>query len=311
MAMNDLNGSRVLVTGASGFIGQHLCQALIAHGAQVRGVSRDEQADREGLSWSRLDVADHKGLAGVFSDFRPDFVFHLASEVTGARDRAVVLPTFKSNLISTVNLLDLSAGHGCRRVVLAGSLEEPEAPGSPPASPYAAAKAASSLYAALFHSLYGTPVVTACLFMVYGPGQRDTTKLIPYLIRTLLRHEVPRLSSGTRPVDWIYVSDVVDGLLRCATAAGVEGRTVELGSGQLVTIRELAESLGALIAPEVRLGFGELPDRPFERVRAANVKETGNLIVWQPRTMLAEGLQKTIEYYREQIAEEGRAGRQS
>jgi UDP-glucose 4-epimerase len=299
----DWRGRRVLVTGASGFIGQHLCKALVSRGAIVCGVSRQGRADRDGARWFRLDVADHGALGRAFSEARPEIVFHLASEVTGARDRSWVLPVLRSNLVGTVNLLDLAAAHGCRRVVLAGSMEEPGPEGGAPVSPYAASKAASSLYADLFHALFATPVVTARLFMVYGPGQGDATKLVPYLIRKLLDREVPHLSDGTRPVDWIYVADVVEGLLRCAVAPTVVGRSVELGSGQLVTIRALAESIGARVAPDVPLGFGEVPARPFERVRVADRAVAEALLGWRPRTSLDAGLDKTVAYYRDQRAE--------
>ena len=75
-----------------------------------------------------------------------------------------------------------------------------------------------------FHDLYGHPVVVARLFMVYGPGQWALSKLIPSTILTLLRGEAPKVSSGERPVDWVYIDDVVDGILACAVASGVEGQ---------------------------------------------------------------------------------------
>jgi UDP-glucose 4-epimerase len=98
-----------------------------------------------------------------------------------------------------------------------------------PCSPYAAAKWSVSGYARMFRALYQIPVVIAKIFMVYGSGQTDHTKLIPYVILSLLRGEAPRLSSGVRLVDWIFVDDVVDGLIGCAQTHGIDGRTVEFG----------------------------------------------------------------------------------
>jgi UDP-glucose 4-epimerase len=297
MNPHTLKNRKVLVTGASGFIGHHLCRSLMVQDAEVHGIARsnlEEQA--EGMVWWQGDVADYPTMEQIFLSVQPDFVFHLASEVTGSRDQQVVLSTMHSNLISTVHLLSLVTKHQCQRLVLAGSLEEPQ-DGTPPPSPYAAAKAASTLYARMFFNLYQTPVVIARLFMVYGPAQRDTTKLIPYVIRTLLNSDMPKLSSGIRPVDWIYVDDVVDGMLKCAVMPGVEGKTVDLGSGELVTIRDMVEMLTANVAPGAWLGFGELPDRPFERVSAANVAESLALISWQPQISLAEGLRRTANYY--------------
>ena len=83
----------------------------------------------------------------------------------------------------------------------------------------------------MFHALYGLPVINLRTFMTYGPGQRDGSKLIPYVATALLRGESPRLSSGTREVDWIYVGDVVDAYLAAAVADGVEGTSIDIGSG--------------------------------------------------------------------------------
>jgi nucleoside-diphosphate-sugar epimerase len=215
-----------------------------------------------------------------------------------------VLPTFQANLASTVNLLVAVRDAGCRRLVLAGSMEEPEPDAGSlpvPASPYAAAKGAASAYARMFHALYGLPVVTARLFMVYGPGQRDLGKLVPHVATSLLRGERPRLSSGRRPVDWIYVDDVVDGLAALATAPGIEGERLDLGSGELVTVREVAERLAAIVRADgaaAELGVGELPDRPLETVRRADVERTRELTGWRPKVSLDEGLRRTYEGYR-------------
>lgn len=296
--IEELHGKVVLVTGANGFIGDHLCNQLLRHEAQVHGLSRSQKHwHEEGVHWWQCDISDQERLADVFAQIRPDYVFHLASEVTGSRHQEVVVPTLNSNLLSTVNLLNLVGQYQCKRIVLAGSLEEPQR-NEAPASPYAAAKAASSAYARMFHSLYQTPVVTARLFMVYGPAQRDLKKLIPYVTLELLHGGVPKMSSGKRPVDWVFVGDVVEGLIRCALTPGIEGETVDLGSGQLVTIHDLVLQLAQIVSPDASLDFGALPERPFEQVRAADIEHSHQLTGWQPRTSLEDGLRQTVDFYR-------------
>ena len=294
-----MKGRKVLVTGAAGFIGSHLCRSLVEKGAEVHAVSRSERQDPEKkMRWWQGDLADLAAVRRIYGAAKPDIIFHLASEVTGKRDLSVVLPTFHSNLVSTVNLMTLAAEAGCRRIVLTGSLEEPD-PGSPavPCSPYAAAKWSVNGYARMFHELYKLPVVLARLFMVYGPGQSDLTKLIPYTILMLAKNEVPKFSSGLRPVDWIYVDDVVAGLLASASAEGIEGANVELGSGALVTIRGVVEEMVRLMKPAVQPAFGALPDRPMEQIRVANAGESFKKIGWRPQVGLSEGLQRTIDWY--------------
>jgi len=293
----------VLVTGARGFIGAHLCRRLAELGAQVHGVSRREHDD-ETARWHQLDLADAKAVEKLIDEVQPGVIFHLASHVYGGRDLALVRPTFDSNLVSTVNLLEAIERVGCcRRFLLTGSLEEPgdDEPLAPPASPYAAAKAAASAYAKMFHALYGTPVVRARLFMVYGPAQKDLKKLIPYVSLSLASGREIKLSSGLRPVDWVYVDDVAEGLVRAAEAPGLEGRRIDLGTGKLVTIRGVVETLFRLAGAEGEPPFGTLPDRPFEQVRSAEAEATHELLGWHPSTPVEEGLRKTFEWYRGEL----------
>lgn len=232
---------------------------------------------------------------------RPDTIFHLASHVKGAPDLEHVLPTFQSNLQSTVNLLTTAVNSNCGRVILTGSLAEPEAANGEafPSAPYAAAKWASSGYARMFHALYKLPVVIARVFMVYGPAQIDLTKLIPYVTLSLLQDKTPKISSGSRLVDWIYVSDVVEGFLALALASDVGGATLDLGSGALVSIRDIVRQVAELIGGNVE--FGALPDRPLEPTRIANTAETLAKADWAPRVSLEEGLKRTVDWYRKDL----------
>ena len=225
-----------MVTGASGFIGAHLCRRLVDAGAEVHALSRcPRSGDKSPLTWWEGDVADIEMVRTCFRKIQPETIYHLASHVMGAPNLQHVLPTFQANLQSSVNLLIAAAENGCRRLVMTGSLAEPEpAKGEIfPVAPYAAAKWASSGYARMFHALYGVPAVLARVFMVYGPAQRDLSKLIPYAILSLLQGKSPAISSGGRLVDWIYVDDVVEAYVALADAPGIEGRTVEIGSGKL------------------------------------------------------------------------------
>jgi nucleoside-diphosphate-sugar epimerase len=241
----------------------------------------------------------------LFREIRPETIYHLASHVMGAPNLEHVLPTFRANLQSSVNLLVAAAETGCKRLILTGSLSEPEhAKGEIfPVAPYAAAKWASSGYARMFHALYGVPAVLARVFMVYGPAQKDLGKLIPYAILSLLQGRSPAISSGGRLVDWIYVDDVVEAYAALAEAPGIEGRTVEIGSGKLVSIREIVGEVALLVGAGIEPTFGALPDRPMEPVRTADVAQTREWIGWSPKTPLTNGLSRTIEWYKEHLRE--------
>jgi UDP-glucose 4-epimerase len=299
-------GEKILITGASGFIGSHLCRRLCKDGIELHAISRVERSSHESrIQWWQGDLSDSATARDLVQAIKPGVIFHLASHVMGARNLENVLPTFRSNLLGTVNILTVASEVGCRRIVLTNSLEEPD-PGDPasiPSSPYAAAKWASSGYARMFHALYELPVVILRLFMVYGPAQQDPGKLIPYVTRCLLRGEAPRLTSGQRDVDWIYVDDVVDGIIAAAQASKVEGKAIDIGSGELVSVRNVVEQLVSLINPNVQPVFGALAERPLEQVRTANVATALALLKWKPKTCLKEGLANTIRWFRQETKE--------
>jgi UDP-glucose 4-epimerase len=294
---------RILITGAAGFVGRRLATDLAAAGHEIHGTLRpgghgDAPA---GVEAHAVDLADADAVHRLVRAVRPEWVFHLAARVTGNRQLEHAAALLLGTLAPAVHVLDALARAGCERLVIAGSMEEPgrgEAATAVPGSPYAAAKWAASSVARLYHALHGLPVVVARLFMVYGPGQRDTTKVVPFVITSLLRGERPPLSSGARAVDWIHVDDVVRGLTAAAARAGLEGRTVELGSGDLVTIREVVERIVRLMDAAVSPRWGALPDRPLERPIAADVAETRRLLGWAPQVRLDDGLTDTIEWYR-------------
>jgi len=298
-------GSRVLVTGGSGFIGAHLCNRLLTCHARVHVVSRERhRSHSEHLRWWQADLRDISITRQVFDAVKPQIVFHLASYVVGARELEVVLPTFYDNLASTVHLLTAATTAGCRRIVLASSSEEPQNLNDTTfaCSPYVAAKWASSIYGRMFYQLFQTPVVMPRIFMTYGPNQKDLQKLVPFVVRHLLRGESPRLSSGRRRADWIYIDDVVEGLLRAAVIPGIEGCVFDLGSGSLVSVRGIVDQIVEIMGTSVEPAFGALPDRPFEQERPADTTFLSNKLGYQPKMSLKHGLETTIGWYRQQLS---------
>lgn len=154
------------------------------------------------------------------------------------------------------------------------------------------------MYARMFHVLYKLPVVNLRIFMVYGPGQLDTKKLIPYVILTLLRGESPKILSGYRKVDWVYVDDVVEAMVTTISMRNVEGTTIDIGAGKYRSIREIVEHLGQLIDPSIQPFYGAPPDGPTEQEKSADVESTLSTVGWEPRVSLEKGLELTVDWYR-------------
>ncbi len=296
----SLKGARILVTGAAGFLGRHLCRRLGTEGASVVGVSRRTFDDPPAgvTTWIQADVGIDSECARVMSAATPDVVFQLAGVVSGSRARNLVRPTFFANLASTVYLMDLAVERGASFIQL-GSLEEPTEENELAVSPYGASKTAATTYLQLFAKVYELKAVIARVFMAYGPGEQDENKLLPHVIRTLLRGEDPKLSSGKRGVDWVYVDDVTEGLVRIAERAPVlAGQRVDLGSGKLVEVREVVEKVYGLISPGRSPLLGSLPDRPDEAIRVADPVATRRQLDWVPEVPLDAGLPRMIEWFR-------------
>ncbi|HEX6232722.1 MAG TPA: NAD(P)-dependent oxidoreductase [Jiangellaceae bacterium] len=303
-----VRAERVLVTGAAGFIGSALCRALVQSGAEVHATSRSRRTSDDPVSWWQVDLSRPEAVAGVLRRVKPGIVFHLASHVSGNRALEAVLATVRDNLLATINVLTAACEMDKPRVIMAGSMEECDIgeANAVPVSPYAAAKTAASTYARMFHGLYALPVVNLRIFMVYGPGQHDTAKLVPYVTTSLLRGEPPRLSSGRREIDWIFVDDVVAAFLAAAQAPRADGQTVDVGSGELITVRSIVERIAELVGGSTRPVFGALNDRPVEHRRVADVARSAEIIGWRPRTIVADGLVQTVQWFRARYEAEKR-----
>jgi nucleoside-diphosphate-sugar epimerase len=301
-----LLGHKVLVTGARGFLGAHLCRQLQGEGVEIHAVSRSARTDEtDSVRWWQGDMTDIATVRNILLKTKPHVIFHLSGLVTAVSDLELVLPTLNSLLVSTVNVLTAAAEAGCGRVVLAASLTEPipnHTEGTP-GSPYAAAKWASSAYGRMFYKLYGLPVVIVRPFMTYGPAQ-EARKLIPYVTLSLLRGQAPKLSSGSWEADWIYVDDVTSGLIAAAQVSEVAGFTIDLGSGTLVPIRTIVQHLVDLTGSRAAPIFDALTDRPFQQVRVADLAYACKVLEWKPRIPLIEGLDRTVDWYKRTLKDQ-------
>jgi nucleoside-diphosphate-sugar epimerase len=289
---------RIMVTGAQGFFGSYLSRRLQGLGAEVYMISRERSIknDLQG-NWLFGDLSDLDTMRRIMKAVKPDLVFHLAGMASGTRDSTFVVPTLEKNVLPTVNLLLAAEELGGSKIIIASSSEEPKDSSEIPSSPYAASKWVSSIYTKMFHSLYQTHVSIALIFVTYGPHLLQSHKLIPYVILSLLRGETPKLTSGNRMMDLIYIEDMIDGLIALSEAADYCGESVDIGSGKLVQVRTVVESIVRLLGSKIQPEFGAVPERPFETSRFADVSKTSSMIGWSPVTPLEEGLKRTIEWY--------------
>jgi UDP-glucose 4-epimerase len=293
-ASDGWEGRSCVITGARGFIGTALTQRLRLAGASVHAFAHVSDGD-----FTSCDVTDLNQVRARLRRARPTVVFHLAGRVTGSRELDLVVPTLMTNFMGTINVLLASQELGCPRVLCLGSLQEPDQaiPAIPP-SPYAASKFAAGAYVRMFTELYSLSATIARPYMVYGPGQMDFTKLVPYVLERLLSGQVAQLSSGTQEFDWVYVEDVVDSLLAVAASDRVVGKTIDIGTGVLTSVADIARGIARLTGSSKGLRLGVIPDRRLEPTRVADVEATTRLTGWRAKVGVAEGLDRTVEWYR-------------
>jgi UDP-glucose 4-epimerase len=282
-------GRRCVITGAAGFIGVALTHRLRSMSADVRAYSRSE-----------CDVTDIARVRAIFQSDQPEVVFHLAGKVTGSRALEMVPATLTTNLLGTVHVLQTAAEMKlAARIVCLGSLHEPDQVLPPvPPTPYAAAKFAANAYARMFAEIYSLSTIIARPLMVYGPGQMDFSKLVPYVLERLLTGRPAELSSGRQGFDWVYVDDVVEALLAAAERTDLIGETLDVGTGVLTTVADVATGIARrLQAAPSDLLLGALPDRGLEPTRAADVEATARLTGWRARVGIEAGLDHTVQWY--------------
>jgi UDP-glucose 4-epimerase len=297
----SLKTSKVLVTGASGFLGSSVCGRLLEVAAEVQGVSRSIPVSPDSdIRWFQGDLRQPETARALLRTYRPDVVFHLAGATNASASFDMVLPTLHDNLVATVNLLHAVESVGtCRRIILTASLEEPtdKTVTAVAMSPYAASKWAGSIYARMFHQCYGTPLVMVRPYMTYGPRQKKE-KVIPHTILSLLKNETAHIASGHRLVDWVYIEDVVAGVLMAAEKEKIEGRTIDLGSGTGVSIREVVETLDKIIASPAKPVFADTPQNAVQDAKIADMVGAYETLGWKPSTPLVKGLEQTVNWYK-------------
>ncbi|MGZ5192173.1 MAG: NAD-dependent epimerase/dehydratase family protein [Flavisolibacter sp.] len=296
-----LKDKRILITGGNGFIGSGLSKALIEAGADVYGTSRIERtSNKRNFTWLTGNFEDFDEAQEIYEKVKPQIIYHLAGVVTGSTDVKHVQGTFHSLVTSTVNLLTLADKYKCERLILLGSCREPDHESQPPNSPYSAAKWAAGAYGKMFWLCYQTPVVIVRPFVGYGPGQ-SPGNLIPHVILSLLQDHSPKLTNGKWASDWIYIDDIIDGMIAATLAENIEGSSIDLATGTLTSVKDMVIKIQKNVNSKGVPLFGALPDRNSEYTRLADTEFAFSKLKWKAKTTLDIGLIKTIQAYKNNL----------
>ena len=306
---------RILITGATGFIGAWLARALIEQGHDVHVTLRASSstwrlAGLEGLYRAHdADLRELESVRRAVDAARPQIVYHLAAH--GAlyrdRDRGAILA---SNLLGTCNLLEALDGCADCTLVQAGSSSEYGHKPQPmreddrlePRTDYAVSKAAATLLCQAA-ARQGRPVATVRIFSAYGPGE-DPSRLVPYVMDCCLRGQRPRVTSGRQPRDFIFVDDCIELLQLAAHTPAARGEILHAASGRPQTVQEMVETIvevcsGGRLSAE----YGGEPLRPDEpAVWVGSIQHTTEITGWRPRYDLRRGIERTWAWRQRQAA---------
>ena len=318
---------RVVVTGAAGFIGSHLCERLLALGHQVVGIdsltdyyepTRKEQnleASRAhpDFTFEELDLVDGD-LRRVLRGAR--VVYHLAGQPGvrpswgGQFDRYV-----RDNVLATQRLLESMKETPVERLVFAGSssvygdaemFPTKESALPQPVSPYGVTKLAAEHLALLYAKNFGLPVVSVRYFTVYGPRQRPDMAFARFMQALVDAEAIEVFGDGEQTREFTYVSDAVEGTIKAATA-DVVGQVFNLGGGSRVTVNRVLTTLEDI--SQIKARRTTLPAAPGDpRHTGASINMARERLGWEPRVSLREGLTKQWTWFQAARSREGIAG---
>ena len=310
--------THVVVTGAAGFIGSHLCERLLADGHEVIGIDSFSDYYERGRKEQNLETLRRDGrftleeLDLVAADLSKPLrgakvVFHLAGQ-PGVRpswgghfDRYV-----QDNIVATQRLLEALREVAVERLVFASSssvygdaemFPTKETALPRPVSPYGMTKLAAEHLTFVYLRNFGIPTTSLRYFTVYGPRQRPDMAFVRFMDALVEGHEIEIFGDGEQTREFTFVSDAVDGTVKAASA-DVVGQIVNLGGGSRVTINRVLATLEDISRLEARRKF--LPAAPGDpRHTGASINVARERLGWEPRVALREGLAKQWQWFQE------------
>jgi nucleoside-diphosphate-sugar epimerase len=295
---------RVLITGATGFIGQHCPPLLVARGYEVHAVSsRKIIANESNIHWHQIDLLNFPQMAALIAEVQPSHLLHVAWYTVPGK-----YWTSTENLRwvqASIGLLQEFVRHGGQRVVMAGTCAEYDwrygycSEAVTPLAPttlYGICKHSLQLMLAAFSRQAGLSTAWGRIFFLFGPHEHPD-RLVAYVIRSLLRGEPARCSHGRQIRDFLHVQDVANAFV-ALLESGVS-RPVNIASGQPVALRELIYEIAAKFNRDDLIQLGAVSTPPDEPpLLVADVRCLHDELGWTPKYDLDTGLEQTIDWWK-------------
>jgi UDP-glucose 4-epimerase len=300
---------KTLITGVAGFLGSALAQQLLEEGHQVLGLddlSTGKEKDvPQGVIFELGDIMDRPLLWTLLQGV--ECVYHVAAKV--AVQESILYPREynSTNVGGTVSVMEAMRDVGVKRVVFTSSgavygaqtsMPLHEEMVTAPDSPYAVSKLAAEYYVKTIGQLWGIETVTLRIFNAYGPGQHlpaDHPPVIPNFLRQAVKGgSLVIHNSGAQTRDFVYLDDAVEALVKAGKASGVDGATINVGSGKEVSVLDLANTVVEIAGGSTGVIYNHKAKGGVSRMRA-DISQAEKLLGYQPRVSLKEGLARTLE----------------
>lgn len=318
-----LRGSNVLVTGAGGFLGAWLCEALAERGAHVIGLDREYRKESRAQELTSrvelvtLDLEDFDDVVRILNERNIDFICHLAAQaIVGAANRNPI-STFKSNIMATWNVLEAarilrSSSYAVKGVIVTSSdkaygdqkvlpyLEDAPMQGR---FPYDVSKSCADLIARSYFHTYGMPVCITRCGNLYGGGDFNFSRIVPGTIMSLLNDENPVIRSDGTPIrDYIYVEDAAEAIAQLAERmykdVTMHGEAFNISNDQPVSVLAIVDMIRKLMKREDLEPVIEAKATGEILEQYLNSSKIRKWLGWRPSVDLEQGLRRTIEWYR-------------
>lgn len=307
---------RVIITGATGFIGSNLTRRLLRDGHEIHLLVRERyqpwriEGVKADVHVHTVEMTDEESLVRAVARIRPDWVFHLSAH--GAYSwQSDLQGMVRTNLIGTVNLVEACLKTGFERFVNAGSSSEygykDHAPSEmeplEPNSYYAVTKASATMFCRCTAQLRGVSLVTLRFYSVYGPYE-EPGRLVPTLVVNGRIGRLPALVNPEVARDFVYVADAVEACLLAASRPDQEpGSVYNVGTGTQTSIREVAAVACRVMGITVEPQWGSMPDRAWDTsVWVADNRTIRRKLGWEPRYSFEEGFRQTVQWFRDNPA---------
>ena len=310
-----IKNKRVLITGSTGFIGANLTRKCLDVGAQVYILTRATsdkwriQDILQDVNEYDIDLLEHEKLKSSVQNIKPEVIFHTATYggYPFQKEEGRIIQT---NLEGTINLVDACSkiGFDVDVFVNTGSSSEYGIKDNPiketdllePNSVYGASKASATLFCQTKAKIGNLPIITLRLFSPYGYYE-DPTRLIPSVVISCLEGRNPQLLSPQSVRDFIFIEDVVETYMKVVEQpkkAGVE--IFNIGSGRQYTVKEVVDVVVKLMGNSIKPEWGTMPNPRVEpKMWQADISKAKEILGWQPKYNLTQGLEKTIDWFRE------------